>query len=167
MVERWATQRFEDQTDYTLRTRTEMVYETLVCSPLNHLTRLIARENFFMHSRRESNKSDYWLLEDWSMESVVNNNSINSWRRISRRVRVPCINSFRGRITEPNSDPGSWWWVSRWGPAIPSDESAELNASTIGRWQFVISGSMTRVKRFTAPLAGFDTVTLTVAERAC
>jgi hypothetical protein len=26
----------------TLRTRTEMVFETLVCSPLNHLTRLIA-----------------------------------------------------------------------------------------------------------------------------
>jgi hypothetical protein len=32
----------------TLRTRTEMVFETLVCSPLNHLTRLIARENFIM-----------------------------------------------------------------------------------------------------------------------
>jgi hypothetical protein len=31
-----------------LRTRTEMVFETLVFSPLNHLTRLIARENFIM-----------------------------------------------------------------------------------------------------------------------
>jgi hypothetical protein len=31
-----------------LRTRTEMVFETLVCSPLNHLTRLIARENFII-----------------------------------------------------------------------------------------------------------------------
>jgi hypothetical protein len=30
----------------TLRTRTEMVFETLVFSPLNHLSRLIARENF-------------------------------------------------------------------------------------------------------------------------
>jgi hypothetical protein len=43
----------------TLRTRTEMVFETLVCSPLNHLTRLIARENFIILSRRESNKSHY------------------------------------------------------------------------------------------------------------
>jgi hypothetical protein len=41
----------------TLRTRTEMVFETLVCSPLNHLTRLIARENFIILSRRKSNKS--------------------------------------------------------------------------------------------------------------
>jgi len=41
----------------TLRTRTEMVFETLVFSPLNHLTRLIARKNFIILSRRESNKS--------------------------------------------------------------------------------------------------------------
>jgi hypothetical protein len=34
-----------------------MVFETLVFSPLNHLTRLIARENFIILSRRESNKS--------------------------------------------------------------------------------------------------------------
>jgi hypothetical protein len=33
-----------------------MVFETLVFSPLNHLTRLIARENFIIFSRRESNK---------------------------------------------------------------------------------------------------------------
>jgi hypothetical protein len=32
----------------TLRTRTEMVIETLVFSLLNHLTQLIARENFIM-----------------------------------------------------------------------------------------------------------------------
>jgi hypothetical protein len=32
----------------TLRTRTEMVFETLVCSPLKHLTRLIARENLII-----------------------------------------------------------------------------------------------------------------------
>jgi hypothetical protein len=32
----------------TLRTRTEMVFETFVCSPLNHLTRLIGRENFII-----------------------------------------------------------------------------------------------------------------------
>jgi len=30
----------------TLRTKTEMVFETLVFSPLNHLTQLIAWENF-------------------------------------------------------------------------------------------------------------------------
>jgi hypothetical protein len=40
-----------------MRTRTEMVFETLVFSPLNHLTLLIARENFIILSRRESNKS--------------------------------------------------------------------------------------------------------------
>jgi len=34
-----------------------MVFETLVCSLLNHLTRLIAREHFIILSRRESNKS--------------------------------------------------------------------------------------------------------------
>jgi hypothetical protein len=38
---------FLNQTS-TLRTRTEMVFETLVFSPLNHLTRLIARENFII-----------------------------------------------------------------------------------------------------------------------
>jgi hypothetical protein len=32
----------------TLRTRTGMVFKTLVCSPLNHLTRLIVRENFII-----------------------------------------------------------------------------------------------------------------------
>jgi hypothetical protein len=30
----------------TLRTRTEMVLETLIFSPFNHLTRLVARQNF-------------------------------------------------------------------------------------------------------------------------
>jgi len=64
MVERWKNQRFEDhlcprpqgtshnQTS-TLRTRTEMVFETLVFlvfSPLNHSTRLIARENFIIQN---------------------------------------------------------------------------------------------------------------------
>jgi len=34
-----------------------MVFETLVCSPLNHLTQLTARENFIILSRRERNKS--------------------------------------------------------------------------------------------------------------
>jgi hypothetical protein len=34
----------------TLRTRTEMVFETLVFSPHNHLTRLIARENLMILS---------------------------------------------------------------------------------------------------------------------
>jgi hypothetical protein len=34
-----------------------MVFETLVFSPFNHLTRLIVRENFIILSRRESNKS--------------------------------------------------------------------------------------------------------------
>jgi hypothetical protein len=40
-----------------LRTRTEMVFETLVFLPLNHLIRPIARENFILLSRRESSKS--------------------------------------------------------------------------------------------------------------
>jgi len=39
-----------------LRTRTEMVFETLVFLPFNHLTRLIVRENFFILSRRERNR---------------------------------------------------------------------------------------------------------------
>jgi hypothetical protein len=60
MVERWA-----DSQTSTLRTRTEMVFETFVCSPLNHLTWLIAQENFIILSRRESNKSHFtrqiWL----------------------------------------------------------------------------------------------------------
>jgi hypothetical protein len=34
----------------TLRMRTEMVFEMLVFSPLNHLTWLIAQENFIIHS---------------------------------------------------------------------------------------------------------------------
>jgi hypothetical protein len=34
-----------------IRTRTEMVFETLVSSPLNHLTRLIARENFTIQEK--------------------------------------------------------------------------------------------------------------------
>jgi hypothetical protein len=48
--------RVHNQTS-TLRTRTELVFETLVFSPLNHLARLIARENFITLSRRESSKS--------------------------------------------------------------------------------------------------------------
>jgi hypothetical protein len=43
MVERWKKQCFED-----LRTRTEMVFKTLVFSPLNHLTWLIAQKNFII-----------------------------------------------------------------------------------------------------------------------
>jgi hypothetical protein len=34
-----------------------MVLETLVVSPFNHLTRLVAREDFIIHSRRESFRS--------------------------------------------------------------------------------------------------------------
>jgi hypothetical protein len=41
----------------TLRTRTEMVFETLLFSPFNHLTRLTGRENFIILSRQESNRS--------------------------------------------------------------------------------------------------------------
>jgi hypothetical protein len=40
----------------TLTTRTEMVLETLVFSPLNQLTRLVAREFSIIQSRRESYK---------------------------------------------------------------------------------------------------------------
>jgi hypothetical protein len=58
MVERWKKQCFEDHL-CTLRTRTEMVFKTLVFSPLNHLTQLIAWENFIILSCRESNKSHF------------------------------------------------------------------------------------------------------------
>jgi hypothetical protein len=44
----------------TPRTRTEMVLETLVFSLFNHLTRLVTREDFIIHSRRESSRS-YFL----------------------------------------------------------------------------------------------------------
>jgi len=40
----------------TLGKRTEMVFETLVSKKLNHLTRLIARENFIILTRQESIK---------------------------------------------------------------------------------------------------------------
>jgi hypothetical protein len=37
--------------------KTEMVFKTLVFTPLNHLTQLIAQENFIIFCHRESNKS--------------------------------------------------------------------------------------------------------------
>jgi hypothetical protein len=40
-----------------LRTGTEMVLETLVFSPFNHLTWLVAREDFIIHSHHESSTS--------------------------------------------------------------------------------------------------------------
>jgi len=40
----------------TLRTRTEIVFETLVSTKLNHLTQLIALENFIILTCRESIK---------------------------------------------------------------------------------------------------------------
>jgi hypothetical protein len=46
----------------TLRTRTEMVFQTLVSTKLNHLTRFITRENFIILTRRESIKSYILLL---------------------------------------------------------------------------------------------------------
>jgi hypothetical protein len=42
---------YSDCQTSNLRTRTEMVFETLVCSPLNHLTRLIPRENFIIYPK--------------------------------------------------------------------------------------------------------------------
>jgi hypothetical protein len=39
-----------------------MVFETLVFSPLNYLTRVIAQENFIILSCQESNKAHYTLL---------------------------------------------------------------------------------------------------------
>jgi hypothetical protein len=41
----------------TPRTRTKMVFETVFFLPLNHLTQLIAQENFIILSCWESNKS--------------------------------------------------------------------------------------------------------------
>jgi len=49
----------------TLRTRTEMLFETLISSLLNHLTWLIARENFIILSHWESNKSHSFLMLGW------------------------------------------------------------------------------------------------------
>jgi len=52
MVEWWENQHFEDH----LCPRPQ-VFETLVFSLLNHLTWLIAQENFIIRSRQESNES--------------------------------------------------------------------------------------------------------------
>jgi len=76
MVERWTNQRFDDHLcprppgcdsvsrlyTYhvtTLRMRTEMVLETLLCSPFNHSSRLITRKNFTVITRRESVRSHF------------------------------------------------------------------------------------------------------------
>jgi hypothetical protein len=57
----------------TLRTRTEMVFKTLVFSLLNHLTQLIAQENFIILSRQESNKShlNYLLPDSFHDTSLI------------------------------------------------------------------------------------------------
>jgi hypothetical protein len=47
--------------------------KTVVFSPLSHLTRLTARENFIILSRRESNKSQHRNSFDNSVQ--------NSWHR--------------------------------------------------------------------------------------
>jgi hypothetical protein len=91
LVERW---------ENTLRTRTEMVFETLVFSPFNHLTRLIARENFIILSHRESNKSHFMAIWSWPKLShdhvlvialqVLLSGSRNYWKKKIRR-RPTCF----------------------------------------------------------------------------
>jgi hypothetical protein len=56
----------------TLKTRTDMVLEKLVFSPLNQLTRLVAREYFIIQCRRESYKSYFSLVLDISKSSCFN-----------------------------------------------------------------------------------------------
>jgi len=63
VVEWWKNQCFEDHLCHliillsTLRTRTEVVLKTLVFSSFNHLTWLIAWENFIIFSYQESTRS--------------------------------------------------------------------------------------------------------------
>jgi len=60
-----------------------MVFETLVCSPLNHLTRLIARENFIILSHRESNKSRITVIIQMPYLSkfIINSIKLLFWIR--------------------------------------------------------------------------------------
>jgi hypothetical protein len=70
----------------TLRTRTEMVFKTSVFSPLNHLTRLIARENFIILSRRESNKSKQrGCIYEYINSTVDKNYQLDQRQRECRR----------------------------------------------------------------------------------
>jgi hypothetical protein len=63
-----------------------MVFETLVFSPFNQLTRLIARENFIILSRRESNKSHRLrLLENRALGRIFGpkrEKVAEGWRRL-------------------------------------------------------------------------------------
>jgi hypothetical protein len=60
-----------------IRMRTEMVFEMLVFSPLNHLTWLIARGNFIILSCQESNKSHFRghftlkMEAEWTSEMLL------------------------------------------------------------------------------------------------
>jgi hypothetical protein len=60
-----------------------MVLETLVFSPLNLLTRLVVREDFIIHSRRESSKSYEGTL-------------------LSNKVKYFNLFAFRMTLTNPN-----------------------------------------------------------------
>jgi hypothetical protein len=74
-------------------TRTEMVFETLVFSPLNHLTRLTARENFIILSRRESNKSHLILF-------VIRMNFWGNERNVLLKVFIKGVIKMTAVITE-------------------------------------------------------------------
>jgi hypothetical protein len=55
----------------TLRTRTEMVFETLVFSPLNHLTQLIARENITVYIKLNINLVEVYDIS-WNTIKLLN-----------------------------------------------------------------------------------------------
>jgi hypothetical protein len=61
-----------------VRTRTEMVFKTLVSTKLNHLTRLIARENFIILTRQESINSYINILKS-ALNSLVTNLKLLTW----------------------------------------------------------------------------------------
>jgi hypothetical protein len=68
----------------TLRTRTEMVFQTLVCSPLNHLTRLTARENFIIREKVSRVTALQKYVEEFSIViEIINEFKKGHWPRIN------------------------------------------------------------------------------------
>jgi hypothetical protein len=84
----------------TLRTRTEIVLETLVFSSFNHVTRLVAREDFIILSRRKSsrlyikNSSKYDSLMGFCVHepscSITVEMYINSWMPTDCSGKILC-----------------------------------------------------------------------------
>jgi hypothetical protein len=72
----------------------EMVLETLVISPFNHLTRLVAREDFIKHSRRESSRSYVLVLCPDSLSHLLCLYTLD----LNPRVKIPDWLSVSDRI---------------------------------------------------------------------